>query len=152
MEVDIDKRLNLRIARTLLASNMVTNRAFLRLPNEQRPTQMAVSTNSLHGGSPDQILSTGTRWDRERRVGGGFCSPTSLSFLRGGSSFSFSPRLLLLGSLSDWIAGALLAAGVLAVLADLVCTEGGLATMTVTTNPHADWLFHSLGIPIVTWL
>lgn len=146
-------RLNLRIARAFLASDMATDSAFLRVSDKQRLAQMAVATNSLHDGLPNQILSTGTRWDGERWVLGGLRSLACLSFLRGGgSSLSFSSRFLLLGSLGDGVAGTFLAAGMLAVAADLVGTEGGLAAVAGSPDSHADWLFHSFGIPVVTWL
>lgn len=64
----------------------------------------------------------------------------------GGSGLAGPGLALGLVVLLGWVAGALFATRVLALLANTVRTEGGLAAVAGTVNTHTDWLLNTLNV------
>lgn len=141
---------HIRIARTLLATNVFALGALRCSSNEEIVAPVAVTADPLLDRFADQILTTGAGGNRKHRQLGLLLLRTSLLF-RCSSGCDLRLRLFLLllfFGLGGRITSALLAAHVLAVDADLVGTKRGLAAVTGATNSHANRFLDAFDVQV----
>lgn len=133
---------DVRITRANLAPNMLAAGAFSRVGSKDRITAVTSPSHSLPGRPADEILAAGSRGERQLvffRLG-----LHRLALLsENGLECGLAPVFLVLG-LRCRMTRALLATDVLAVDADLVGAECGLATVAGTADAHTDGLGDTL--------
>ena len=127
---------NLRIARALLATDMVALSTFGCVSDEQGLANMAGTANSLADRLPNKILTTCSRRDGENEL---------LALGSHGLRLGLGLLSLLLG-FRGRIAEALLAAKVVALGAKFVGTQTCQAAMAIATNTHTDRLVDTLNV------
>jgi hypothetical protein len=140
------KRRDVRIARTVHATHVLTARTDLVPRDEQRRALVAIPAHSLHGFLAHQRLAAGLRvglGEEERlaqaEVAVGL-NGTGDGDVLGGLAFA-----LLAGGLLRGVARAGLAADMVALDADLVGAKGGGADVTGAVDAHADGLLDAQG-------
>lgn len=151
--------MNIRIPWTLLATYVPTTDALRSIcSRKQTAALMTIASNSLSSRPSNQILTTRARRNSKLRLpnlashhdrrrmrvpGPGF--PLRESGFHSQLGLLLLLLLLLRGlALGRRVTGTLLATSVLAVDADLVGSEGGLAPVAGASDTHANGLVHTL--------
>ena len=130
--------MDLRIARTLFATDVVALSTLRSISDEQGVANVTIAANTLADGPADEVLPTGSGRDGENDL-------LTLGSLGVGLDLGLSGFGTILG-LRRRIAEALLAAKMVAAGADLVDAQAGETAMAIATNTHADRLVDTLDI------
>lgn len=132
----IGNREDLRITRAFRATSVLAVLALNRLADKECLTLVAGSAHTLSRQPSCHLLPSRSMWHADRPVA--FCRTLIYKDPTGDSSLALGDP-----GLGAWVTRAFLAAGMVAVAAELVLAKRGLATMTGAANPHTNRLLYS---------
>lgn len=143
--------MDLRLARTILTSDVTTTLTYGRLALEEGLTLVACSANTLFDFFVDHVLAACSRLQGKRRtlhLPSVVCDSSMIS-IRLLASLCKSTGFLFFLCADRRVTRASFATNMLAVGAHLVHAKGCLTAMACATHPHSNWLFHPLHLIVV---